>query len=446
MTIYTSYDIRIPNHDLNKVFADTANKYRAAVDFFIWVRMKEAASFADTKNQHAALLIMEQLTNRTKNNPDPKYDFGEEFYKFPCYYRRAAIVEALGAVSSYESLLANWNQTHEGKKPGLPKAGCTYPTLYRDNTFVRVDDLTAEIKVWINNTWDWVTIPIRKTDVSYIKKHCSDRTECVPTLTRRHKCWTLSFAFKEEAVLSKIQIEDQIILAVDLGINSACVCTAMCADGTIVGRKFLDLPAEEDSLRHALNKIKKAQQNGNHKNPKLWAKAKGINDRISVLTAQFIADTAVLYCATTVVFEHLNTRGKKRGGRRMRQRIHHWRADYVQRMVTDKVHRLGMHVTRINPYGTSRLAFDGSGKVVRGKDAGFATAALCRFQNGKIYNCDLNASYNIGARYFIREILKSLPVTARLCIEAKVPQCSKRSTCTLSTLISLNAELAAAAA
>ena len=67
--------------------------------------------------------------------------------------------------------------------------------------------------------------------------------------------------------------------------------------------------------------------------------------------------------------------------------------------------------------------------------------SLCKFKNGKVYNCDLNASYNIGARYFIREILKSLPATVRLDIEAKVPECSKRSTCTLSTLINLNAGL-----
>ena len=49
--------------------------------------------------------------------------------------------------------------------------------------------------------------------------------------------------------------------------------------------------------------------------------------------------------------------------------------------------------------------------------------------------------YNIGARYFIREILKSLSATARLRVEAKVPQCRKRSTCTLSTLFSLRAAL-----
>ena len=54
---------------------------------------------------------------------------------------------------------------------------------------------------------------------------------------------------------------------------------------------------------------------------------------------------------------------------------------------------------------------------------------------------DLNASYNIGARYFIRELLKTVPVTEQQGILAKVPGCSKRSTCTLSDLISLNAVL-----
>ena len=56
---------------------------------------------------------------------------------------------------------------------------------------------------------------------------------------------------------------------------------------------------------------------------------------------------------------------------------------------------------------------------------------------------DLNASYNIGARYFIRELLKTVPVTEQQGILAKVPECSKRSTCTLSDLISLNAVLRA---
>jgi IS605 OrfB family transposase len=445
VTIYSSYDIRIPTREFNKAFADTTEKYRAAVAFFIFVRLEEAAAFSELKTQHTQLRKMELLTNRTKDNPDPKYDFGKDFYKFPSYLRRSAIAEALGKVSSYESNLALWNRDHKGKEPGKPAAGYVYPALYRDNTYVRVDDYFAQIKVWIRNTWDWITVPLRKTDVSYIRKYCSGRIECIPTLRKKHNYWVLSFSFEEKVKLTAVPRKDQIILSVDLGINSACVCTAMRSDGTILGRKFLNLPKEEDSLMHALNRIKKAQQNGNRKTPSLWARAKGINDRISVLTAQFIVDTAVLFSAFTIVFESLDIRGKKKGSRSKRQRVHHWRAQYVQGIVTAKAHRLGIRISRVNAWNTSALAYDGSGKVIRGKEAGFKTNAICRFQNGKTYNCDLNASYNIGARYFIREILKSLPATERLRIEAKVPQCSKRSTSTYATFINLCAELHAVA-
>ena len=118
-----------------------------------------------------------------------------------------------------------------------------------------------------------------------------------------------------------------------------------------------------------------------------------------------------------------------------------WRSQYVQSMVENKAHRLSMRISHICAWGTSRLAYDGSGAVLRGKEADLGCYSLCKFQSGKMYNSDLSASYNIGSRYYVREILKSLPVKERLELEAKVPQVTRRSTCTLSTLINLNAEL-----
>ena len=228
-------------------------------------------------------------------------------------------------------------------------------------------------------------------------------------------------------------------MAVDLGINSAATVSVMKSDGTILGRHFLKLPREYASLNHAVNRIKKAQQNHNYKTPRLWSKAKGINKDIAVKTAAFIIDTAVLYNADVIVFEHLERKGKKRGSKK--QRLHMWRSQYVQSMVEHKAHRLRMRISRICAWGTSRLAYDGSGVVLRGKEAELACYSLCKFPNGKVYNSDLSASYNIGSRYYIREILKSLPARERLVLEAKVPTVTKRSTCTLSTLINLNAEL-----
>ena len=67
--------------------------------------------------------------------------------------------------------------------------------------------------------------------------------------------------------------------------------------------------------------------------------------------------------------------------------------------------------------------------------------SVVRFSSGKFYNADLNAAYNIGARYYIRFLMDFL--RARLSSEdfgalsAKVPQCSVRSGCVLSDLINL---------
>ena len=223
----------------------------------------------------------------------------------------------------------------------------------------------------------------------------------------------------------------------------------MRSDGTVTGREFLSLPVENDSLEHAISRIKRAQHNGARKIPRLWAYANGINDSIAVKTATFIVETAILYNADVIVMEHLDTAGRKHGSKK--QRLHLWKCKYVQAMVETKAHRNAIRIARVCAWNTSRLAFDGSGRVKRGKDSGWTDGnySICEFkcpegaEHGKIYNCDLNATYNIGARYFIRELLKSLPETVRQWLEAKVPSVAKRSTCTLSTLITLNAALAA---
>jgi hypothetical protein len=348
-------------------------------------------------------------------------------------------MEALGKVSSYKSNLANWEKNPTGRQPGLPKAGFVYPALYRGNSFVRKSDYVAEVKVFIRNTWDWIPVQLKKSDVDYIKHHCSSMKECVPTLQKRGKQWFLDFAFEKFVTLNETELKDQIVAGVDLGINSACVCSVLKSDGTVIGRKFLSLPRENDCLMHRLNKIKQAQQHGNRCVPRLWASAKGMNDRIAVLTAQFIISTALKYDVNVIVFEKLDRGGKKYGSKK--QLLHMWKANYVQGMVAHKAHMHDMHVSHICAWNTSKLAYDGSGTVKRGKEAGLNTYSMCRFTNGKVYNCDLSASYNIASRYFIREILKSYPEKDRLDILAKVPECSKRTTCTLSSLIRLNAVL-----
>ena len=364
-----------------------------------------------------------------------------KFYKMPSYMRRGAINEAIGKVSSYKSNLVNGQNNPIGKKPSYPKAGYVFPSMYRTVMYNQTGDYTTQIKVYIRNTWDWINIDLRKSDMDYIYRRCKGRKQCAPTLRRRGKEWFLDFLFEEKVKLADTSVCGQTIVAVDLGINSAATISVMRSDGTILGRHFCKLSKETDHLTHNINRIKKAQQHGNYKTPRLWAKEKGINHDIATKTANYIMNIAVLYNADTIVFEHLDKNGKVRGSKK--QKIKLWRSQEVQSIVTNKAHRLGMRISHICARNTSRFAYDGSGFVLRGKNGGFNTYELCRFQNSKTYNCDLSASYNIGARYFIREILKSLDESSRLLIETKVPQCSKRSTCMFSTLINLNAALIA---
>jgi IS605 OrfB family transposase len=440
MQIYSTYSIKIKHY--NHIFKDTVSVYRDAVDFLITVCLNEWEDIT-VFTGHNRLSYIESLIHVTGDHPDVKYTgFDKKFYKFPCYLRRGAINEAIGKVSSYKSNLKNWEETDikvRGNKPSFPRAGFTYPCMYRTDMYKQIGTYEASIKVFIRNTCDWITVQLRKTDMDYIERRCIGRKKCAPTLQKRGHEWFLDFPFEERVTLCDTAVKDQTVVSVDLGINTAATVSVMCADGTILGRHFCKLPKETDSLTHSINRIKKAQQHGNSSTPRLWARTKGINHDISVKTAQFIMDVAVLYNADVIVFEHLDKQGKVKGSKKQRLKL--WRSQEVQRIVADKAHRLGMHVSHICAWNTSRLAFDGSGYVFRGKYGGFKTYELCRFSNGKIYNCDLSASYNIGARYFIREILKSLDESSRLLIEANVPQCSKRSTCTFATLINLNAEL-----
>ena len=439
MQIYTTYSVKIKHY--NHIFKDTVAIYRCAVDYLIAVCMDKWNTVATFKGQ-SRLTYIESLVHATKDNPNPVYDFDSKFYKMPSYMRRGAINEAIGKVSSYKSNLANWRENPVGKEPSCPKAGYAFPSMYRTVMYNQTDDYAAQIKVYVRNTWDWITVELRKTDMDYIYRYCKNRKQCAPTLQKRGKEWFLDFPFKENTTLKEASIYDKTIVSVDLGINTAATISVMRSDGTILGRHFCKLPKETDSLMHSINRIKKAQQHGNYKTPRLWAKVKGINHNIASKTANYIMDIAVLYNADTIVFEHLNKNGKIRGSKK--QKLKMWRSQEVQSIVANKAHRLGMRISHVCAWGTSKYAYDGSGTVLRGKDGGFNTYELCKFQNGKIYNCDLSASYNIGARYFIREILKSLDESSRLAIEAKVPQSAKRSTCTFSTLISLHAALLSA--
>ena len=434
----TSYKVKIT--DFGSIFDDTLNIYRAALSYLINVADAEWESIKDINSSKLQMNYVESLVHSTSNRI-AKYDFDERFYKFPSYFRRAATTDAIGKAASYRSNYNNWiAKGKQGNPPKLQNLHNAYPALFRDNMYIREDDYTAKIKIYHKSDWVWLTVSLRKSDVDYILHHKTQSKETVPTLERKGRNWFLRFAF-----VDKVKLTDEVkkITSVDLGINNAATCTVMLPDGTIVGRKVISFPIEQDRMTHKLNNIKKAQQNGARRMPRLWAFANNYNRTLSEKTAKAIVDFAGLYDSDVIVFEHLDMQGKKRGSKK--QKLHMWRKQAVIRMVTTKAHLLSMRVSTVCAWNTSKLAFDGSGEVERGKyvknGKEINNYRMCKFPTGKEYHCDLNASYNIGSRYYIRDILKSLPETLRLGVEAKVPQLTKRTTCVLSDLISLNAEL-----
>ena len=116
-----------------------------------------------------------------------------------------------------------------------------------------------------------------------------------------------------------------------------------------------------------------------------------------------------------------------------------WKKNTIQKTVKQKAHKNGIRISHICAWWTSKLAYDGSGYVLRGTESGNRSYSICQFQNGKTYNCDLSATYNIGARYFIREIKQNQSVKNWSDITAKVPECQKRTQCTYNTLLKINA-------
>lgn len=435
MKIISSYRVRVDQ--AKKIFDPTVRIYRGALAFIIpvinenWEELEKQEN--SLKRQNAA----DALIHSTKNH-QAVCDFDQKFYKFPSYLRRSAVKEAMGIVSSYRSNRQNWiDGGCVGREPKLQVNHFKMPCFYKGNTFIANDDGTALVKLYRPNDnkrtgdWVWVQIHLRKTDLDYLRKYWSHISPSAPTLERRRGKYALRFAFTEKIPLcDNSNLYNGKILAVDLGLNTDAVCVVMAPDGTVAARKFIDFPADKDRLWTVLNRVKKQQrEHGSNSARALWDYAKRLNDELAKKIARAICEYALVSGCHTIVFEYLDFRGRKARGSK-KQRLHMWKKNGVQNIASHHAHWYGMHVSHVCAWNTSKLAFDGSGEAKRDED----NRALCTFQTGKRYNTDLNAAYNIGSRYYLRELPKPLPERERSELEAKVPSVQRRTVCTLSDL------------
>ena len=430
MKIISSYQVELLR--IKKRLEPTIRIGREALAFCIEHIDLNWVDIESIRNPKERFNYTEKLFHATKDNQHPKCaEFDKRFSKMPSYFRRAVIQKALGTVSSYRTNYKNWQASgQQGKSPQLQPDCYWMPTFYNQGMYSSGDGDTVWLKLYNGAEWLWHRIDVRHTDLLYIQKHWNHVKASAPTLEKRYGRYYLRFAFEESKELYDISKGTSLICAVDLGVNTDAVCCIMQPDGTILSRKFINFPCDKDRLYTILNRIKKYQRkHGSHNVGSFWKYAQRVNNEMAKKIATAIVDYAILWSVEVIVFEKLDMRGRKS----RQQKLSMWRKNGIQDMVEHKAHRNAIHVSHICAWNTSRLAYDGSGRLER--DSG--NHALATFSNGKQYNCDLSASYNIGARYYIREILKPLDANSRSQLQAKVPEVERRTQCTYATLRSI---------
>lgn len=420
-----SYNVEVINNTnkLRHIVANTLALYNSALNYVCDVVLKHYDEIKKL-NKLEGRMYLEHLIHNTKNNI-AKYDFDSIYYKLPCYLLRDIESKAIGHIFSYKSNLDNYkkeryNKISNGKKfkkrkPSLSKCNLL-PSFYKGNMYKMISDNKIALKIYKDNDWKYEEFKLKKNDLKYINKINGKRYN--PEIKIIGKKIYIKFTFEiEDLKLQDKELNKRIICGVDLGVNNDATISIMNYEGTILGRHFINTN-NKDLMNHLLNKKRKIQRNsGNYKylrNLHINNKINSINENIVNHTVNQIIKICLSYGVDVIVFENLRHKFK-RAKKSFRARLHRWRKIAIYNKAYEMAHRNGIRVSTVNPNGTSRYAYDGSGEVERDND----NYSICKFVSGKTYNCDLSASYNIAARYYIRETLKPLDVNSRSELETK---------------------------
>ena len=355
-------------------------------------------------NRKSAVPVVEQLMHKTKKNINPKYSiFGKAFYKMPSYYRRAAIAFALGQVSSFVSRYRNWQSGQSrnkrtSKPPKLTIGSNCYPALYKGQCY-RLDSTNeVDIKLFNGKEWLWETI---KISAVRNRHRIPENKQLSPYLIEKNRKWNLAVPFHCKP--KKKEGLDHLV-SVDQGINTTAVVAVVDSIGTVIHREFIhpgrDIDRRDKKLKSIASKASKTMGKGGklHKGfcANIYRKCRNINRQIAHQVSKRIVQIAMDFNCSVIAFEYLKNWKPKGGKKRsnLKQRFHGWLKSMIRDYTEEKWSELGGKVKDVIARGTSSNAYDGSGKVKRDQ----SNYALATFSNGKRYNCDLSASYNIAAR------------------------------------------------
>ncbi len=225
--------------------AETIALYRAYCRTLIgvlWVHQREISTAASPN------AVVERLIHATARNPNPKYAyFDRRFPKFPSYLRRAAIMAALGQVSSFSTRYDQWQGGTRKRRDALPprrtSENALNPPLYRGQC-VRFDASYqhVEIKVWSGTDWIWTTLRV----AAKRHRHEAPQNKALsPMLLADGGGVRLAIPF-EVPVQFPSRKSAQRVCGVDLGIRKTATASIVSADGTVVARQFFHRGADID--------------------------------------------------------------------------------------------------------------------------------------------------------------------------------------------------------
>jgi len=393
----------------------TIAAYRRAVRGLCGVLMVHWPQLARLRSKGKCQAI-EALFHATKQRPVVRYPVLDRMLgKMPSYLRRAAVEHAFGVVSSFQS---NWSNFLDGEVGGQsralgargPRLGFSnvFPSLYGANMVLYGNGLrSVQIKL-LGADGQWRFSAALSVKGRFVRVNpLAAKLDLCPSLILRGAKVSLACPVEVRApkyltnkAFADGAPESSRVCAVDVGINTAATAAIVDSTGTVIARTFLTCGRHNDR-RDALGAVIAARQSQSGTVRRRERHCVALHRRVAGISldaarsiASGIAAFAAKHGAKAFVIEDLKGWRPKGPSRAMKKRFHRFQHRALAQALTHKAQELGMRLLEVFARGTSRWAYDGSGKVTRSKE----NAQLATFASGKLYNADLNGALNIAGR------------------------------------------------
>jgi len=375
-----------------------------------------------------ALTALEQLTHKTKKNPNPIMPLSEIAEDVPAMFRRAAIHAALGSARSFYAHLKSWRARKEkalakGKRfterPPVPPRSWNKSTTIYAGQWKERSASSIMLKVWTGSCWSWVRCRITGRELP------DGAALGSPQLVRRGKEWWLHTPV-ERKFSSPAKVEEQIttnaqtnICAVDLNMDGTiAVCTVQTAEGSTLATRFISGgPAVSGFRKKQLGRIARNRSKtgllalGEQDNADLWRKINQRDEDFAHQVSHRIVQFAREQGATILVFEHLGNLQPEQGrySHRGNRKRAFWMKGRIFRYSKYKAwNQAGIITCRVNPKNTSRQCARCGAQVIRyaqgQPEEGYQVGAPlvvcpeCKMRG----HADRNASIKIGRKLLAR--------------------------------------------